>query len=203
VRVDGATVGGINPRLGYLFQRDALLPWKTVLDNVALPLVFRKQPRPEAQQRARGWIGRVGLSAFPEYYPHQLWGGMRKRVSLAMTMVYDPEIILMDEPFAALDVQTRNLMENELLEIWGQTGKTILFITHDPEEAIALSDRVIVLSASPGRIKASYEIPLGRPRQVTEVRFHPAFGGLYETMWKDLKDEVRASYERSKRGPGR
>ncbi len=128
---------------------------------------------------------------------------MRKRVSLATTMVYDPEIILMDEPFGALDVQTRNLMENELLEIWAQTGKTILFITHDLEEAIALSDRAIVLSASPGRIKASYDIPLGRPRQVTEVRFHPAFAGLYETMWKDLKDEVRASYERSKREPGR
>ena len=203
VRVDGEPVVGINPRLGYLFQRDALLPWKTALDNVVLPLLFRKVPRPEALRRAEAWVHRVGLAGFTTYHPHQLSGGMRKRVSLARTMVYEPEIILMDEPFAALDVQTRNPMENELLEIWAQTGKTILFITHDLEEAIALSDQVIVLTPSPGRIKATYEILLGRPRQVTEARFHPAFGRLYETIWQDLKDEVQASYERSKREPGR
>ena len=202
VLVDGEPVAGINPRLGYLFQRDALLPWKTVRENLALPLVFRGVPRPEGLRRAEAWIHRVGLADFQAYYPHQLSGGMRKRVSLAMTMVYDPQIVLMDEPFSALDVQTRNLMENEVLEIWAQTGKTILFITHDLEEAIALSDRVTVLTAAPGRVKASYPITLGRPRQVTEVRFHPAFTGLYETIWKDLKDEVHASYERSKRGPG-
>ena len=188
VRVEGEPVVGINPRLGYLFQRDALLPWKTVLDNVALPLRFRKVPRPEALRRAEAWVHRVGLAGFTTYHPHQLSGGMRKRVPLAMTMVYEPEIILMDEPFGALDVQTRN---------------PILTIIHDLEEAIALSDRAIVLTASPGRLKASYEIPLGRPRQVTEARFHPAFGGRYETIWQDLKDEVRASDERSQRGPGR
>jgi NitT/TauT family transport system ATP-binding protein len=198
ILVEGEVVAGINRKLGYLFQRDALLPWKTVLDNVSLPLLFRRYPPQEARARARDWLQRVGLSGFETYYPHQLSGGMRKRVSLAMTMVYEPAIILMDEPFAALDVQTRNLMENDLLEIWAQERKTVLFITHDLEEAIALSDRVIVMTASPGRVKGSYDIPLGRPRSVTEVRFHPSFTHLYEALWKDLKDEVRISYEKSR-----
>jgi NitT/TauT family transport system ATP-binding protein len=198
ILVEGEEVAGINRKLGYLFQRDALLPWKTVLENVSLPLIFRRWDAQEARARARDWLQRVGLAGFEAYHPHQLSGGMRKRVSLAMTMVYEPAIILMDEPFAALDVQTRNLMENELLEIWAQERKTVLFITHDLEEAIALSDRVIVMTASPGRVKGTYAIPLGRPRSVTEVRFHPAFGALYEAMWKDLKDEVRISYEKSR-----
>lgn len=198
ILVEGAETAGINKKLGYLFQRDALLPWKTVLDNVALPLLFRRWPPAEARERARDWIRRVGLAGFERYHPYQLSGGMRKRVSLATTMVYGPEIILMDEPFAALDVQTRNLMENELLEIWAQDRKTVLFITHDLEEAIALSDRVIVMTASPGRVKGTYDIPLVRPRSVTDVRFDPAFSSLYEAMWKDLKDEVQISYEKSR-----
>ncbi len=198
ILVEGEEVTGINRKLGYLFQRDALLPWKTVLENVALPLVFRGCSAREARTRAWAWIQRVGLAGFEGYHPHQLSGGMRKRASLATTMVYEPDIILMDEPFSALDVQTRNLMENELLEIWAQERKTVLFITHDLEEAIALSDRVIVMTASPGRVKGAYDIPLGRPRSVTEVRFHPAFGALYEALWKDLKDEVRVSYEKSR-----
>lgn len=196
--VEGEEVTGINKTLGYLFQRDALFPWKTILDNVAVPLLFRGWDVREARTRSRAWIQRVGLAGFEGYHPHQLSGGMRKRASLATTMVYEPDIILMDEPFSALDVQTRNLMENELLEIWAQEGKTILFITHDLEEAIALSDRVIVMTASPGRVKGAYNILLGRPRSVTEIRFHPAFGALYEAMWKDLKDEVRISYEKSR-----
>jgi NitT/TauT family transport system ATP-binding protein len=199
ILVEGDEVTGVNQRLGYLFQRDALLPWKTVLDNVALPRLFRGCTPQAARARAREWLQRVGLSGFEAYYPHQLSGGMRKRVSLAMTMVYDPAIILMDEPFAALDVQTRNLMENELLEIWSQDRKTVLFITHDLEEAIALSDRVVVMTASPGRVKGTYDIPLGRPRTVTEVRFHASFGRLYEALWRDLEDEVRISYEKSRR----
>lgn len=198
ILVEGEEVAGINKKLGYLFQRDALFPWKTILDNVAVPLLFRGWEARAARARARDWIQRVGLAGFEGYHPHRLSGGMRKRAALATTMVYDPDIILMDEPFAALDVQTRNLMENELLEIWAQERKTVLFITHDLEEAIALSDRVIVMTASPGRVKGTYDIPLGRPRSVTEVRFHPAFGPLYEAMWKDLKDEVRISYEKSR-----
>lgn len=183
ILVEGAPVVGINKKLRYLFQRDALLPWKTVLDNVALPLLFRRWDPTEARARASAWLQRVGLAGFEHYHPHQLSGGMRKRVSLATTMVYEPEILLMDEPFSALDVQTRNLMENELLEIWAQERKTVLFITHDLEEAIAPSDRVIVMTASPGRVKGANGIPLTRPRGVTEVRFDPAFGPLYEAMW--------------------
>jgi NitT/TauT family transport system ATP-binding protein len=198
ILVEGEEVVGINKKLGYLFQRDALFPWKTIVDNVAVLLLFRGWNVRDARTRALTWIQRVGLLGFEGYHPHQLSGGMRKRASLATTMVYDPDIILIDEPFSALDVQTRNLMENELLEIWAQEGKTVLFITHDLEEAIALSDRVIVLTAAPGNVKGVYDTPLGRPRSVTEVRFHQAFGHLYEAVWKDLKDEVRISYEKSR-----
>jgi sulfonate transport system ATP-binding protein len=149
------------------------------------------------------WIARIGLTGFEHYHPHQLSGGMRKRVALAMTMVYEPQIVLMDEPFGALDVQTRNLMENDLLELWAQFRRTVVFVTHDLEEAIALSDRIVVMTASPGHVKSVYTIALPRPRSVTEIRFHPDFGRLYETIWKDLKDEVRLGYERSRHGlPG-
>ncbi len=203
ITTDGVPVSGVNPRLGFVFQRDALFPWKTVTDNVGLPLVFRGVAAAAAAPRVAEWIARVGLTGFERYHPHQLSGGMRKRVALAMTMVYEPEIVLMDEPFGALDVQTRNLMENDLLEIWAQRRRTVMFVTHDLEEAIALSDRVVVMTASPGRVKSVYTIGLPRPRSVTEVRFHPDFGRLYETIWKDLKDEVRLGYERSRHGlPG-
>lgn len=195
IEVNGRTVGGgVPPEIGYLFQRDALLPWKTALQNVALPLVIRGVPGAEARERARRWMGRVGLDGFEGYYPHQLSGGMRKRVSLATTLIYEPPVLLMDEPFSALDVQTRNLMENELLDLWAETRTTVLFVTHDLEEAIALADEVLVLTASPGRTKASYPIPLARPRNVVEIRFHEEFTRLYEQIWKDLRDEVLASY---------
>ena len=200
ITVDGQPVAGVDKRLGYVFQRDALLPWKTVAQNVGLPLVFRGFDAGPARARVAEWIARIGLTGFERYHPYQLSGGMRKRVALAMTMVYEPEILLMDEPFGALDVQTRNLMENDLLDIWAQLRRTVAFVTHDLEEAIALSDRVVVMRASPGRVKAIYRIDLPRPRSVTEIRFHPDFGRLYETMWKDLKDEVRLGYERSQKG---
>ncbi|MBI3989432.1 MAG: ABC transporter ATP-binding protein [candidate division NC10 bacterium] len=197
--LDGEPVQGISKKLGYLFQRDALLPWKTVLENVTLGPLFRGMEREEAHERAKVWIAKVGLVGFERYYPAQLSGGMRKRVALAQTLVYDPEILLMDEPFAALDVQTRNLMENELLELWGEFHKTVLFVTHDLEEAIALSDRVIVMTASPGKVKASYRIDLPRPRNVVEIRFQESFSRLYEVIWKDLKEEVMQSDERRRR----
>jgi len=200
ITIDGQPVAGVNPRLGFVFQRDALFPWKTVADNVRLPLLFRGVDAAAAAPRAAEWIARIGLTGFERYHPHQLSGGMRKRVALAMTMVYEPEIVLMDEPFGALDVQTRNLMENDLLEIWAQRRRTVLFVTHDLEEAIALSDRIVVMTASPGRVKSVYPIGLPRPRSVTEIRFHPDFGRLYETIWKDLKDEVRVGYERTRHG---
>jgi NitT/TauT family transport system ATP-binding protein len=199
ITVDGQPVQGVNPRLGFVFQRDALFPWKTVAQNVGLPLLFRGVAAAAARPRVADWIARIGLTGFEGYHPHQLSGGMRKRVALAMTMVYEPEIVLMDEPFGALDVQTRNLMENDLLEIWSQLRRTVVFVTHDLEEAIALSDRIVVMTASPGRVKSVYTITLPRPRSVTEIRFHPDFGRLYETIWKDLKDEVRIGYERSQK----
>jgi NitT/TauT family transport system ATP-binding protein len=199
ITVDGQPVQGVNPRLGFVFQRDALFPWKTVAQNVGLPLLFRGVATAAARPRVADWIARIGLTGFEGYHPHQLSGGMRKRVALAMTMVYEPEIVLMDEPFGALDVQTRNLMENDLLEIWSQLRRTVVFVTHDLEEAIALSDRIVVMTASPGRVKSVYTITLPRPRSVTEIRFHPDFGRLYETIWKDLKDEVRIGYERSQK----
>jgi NitT/TauT family transport system ATP-binding protein len=192
--------GGVPPDVGYLFQRDALLPWKTALQNVALPLVIRGTARAEARARAGEWMRRVGLAGFEGYYPHQLSGGMRKRVSLATTLIYGPAVLLMDEPFSALDVQTRNLMENELLDLWTETRNTVLFVTHDLEEAIALSDEVVVFTAGPGRVKASYPIPLPRPRNVVEIRFETEFTRLYEQIWKDLRDEVQQSYARALRG---
>ncbi len=198
VLVRGEPVRDVRSDVGFIFQREALLPWKTVLDNVALALVFRGQSPTGARGAALEWIARVGLAGFEHAYPHQLSGGMRKRVSLAQTLVYDPPIVLMDEPFSALDVQTRNLMENELLGLWAENRKTVVFITHDLEEAIALSDQVVVMTASPGRIKASYPIDLPRPRNVTEIRFEPRFAELYEQLWADLRDEVLVSYEQSK-----
>src|SRR5262249_30522839 len=194
---DRVVEGGVPPNIGYLFQRDALLPWKTALQNVALPLTIRRRPTAETRTRAVEWLRRGGLAGVEGYYPHQLSGGRRKRVSPAPTPIFRPSLVLMDEPFSALDVQTRNLMENELLDLWADTRNTVLFITHDLEEAIALSDEVIVLTAGPGRVKASYPIPLPRPRNVVEIRFHAEFTRLYEQIWTDLRDEVQQSYARA------
>jgi NitT/TauT family transport system ATP-binding protein len=192
VRIFGEALTGINRHAAYLFQQDALLPWQTVLKNVMLGLTFRDVPREEAEVRARRWIARVGLTGFEDRFPHQLSGGMKKRVAIAQSWIVDPRILLMDEPFSALDIQTRQNMENELLEIWQESRKTVLFITHDLEEAIALADRVVVMSAGPGaRIKGSYAVDLPRPRDVVEIRLNPGFSGLYQRIWADLRDEVK------------
>ena len=198
VLVRGAGVEGIPGRIGFMFQRDALLPWKNVRDNVAFPLVLRGVPRDRINLEVAEWIARVHLRGFEDRFPGQLSGGMRKRVALAQTLVYDPEIILMDEPFSALDVQTRDLMEDELLALWQGSGKTVVFVTHDLEEAIALADRVVVMTSGPAKIKAVYDVPLPRPRNIHEVRLDPRFTALYRAMWDDLRDEVMQSYERSK-----
>ena len=198
VQVMGEPVQGIDPRIGYVFQADAVFPWKNVLNNVATGPLFRGQRKAEALERAREWIARVGLSGFEDRYPHQLSGGMRKRVALAQTFINEPQILLMDEPFSALDVQTRTLMEDELLQMWSSISASVVFVTHDLEEAISLADRVCVLTAGPATVKGIYTIDLPRPRKVEEIRFEPRFVQLYQHIWEDLRDEVLISYERAK-----
>ena len=191
----GARLGGLNRHAAYLFQQDVLLPWKTALDNVMLGPLLHRWPRGRAQEEARRWLTRVGLAGFENRFPHQLSGGMRKRVALAQSLIIGPAILLMDEPFSALDVQTRELMENDLLALWQEDRKTILFVTHDLEEAIALSDRVLVLAAGPGtRVIGSHPVTLPRPRDVTEVRLHPGFRQVYQTIWAQLRGEVLRAY---------
>jgi NitT/TauT family transport system ATP-binding protein len=198
VQVMGEPVQGIDPRIGYVFQADAVFPWKNVLNNVATGPLFRGQRKAEALERAREWIARVGLSGFEDRYPHQLSGGMRKRVALAQTFINEPQILLMDEPFSALDVQTRTLMEDELLQMWSTLSASVVFVTHDLEEAISLADKVCVLTAGPATVKGIYTIDLPRPRKVEEIRFEPRFVQLYQQIWEDLRDEVLISYERAK-----
>ena len=198
VEVMGKPVQGIDQRIGYVFQADAVFPWKNVFNNVITGPLFRGRPKAEARERAHDWIARVGLSGFEDRYPHQLSGGMRKRMALAQTFINDPQILLMDEPFSALDVQTRTLMENELLQLWSTFSASVVFVTHDLEEAIALADRVCVLTAGPATVKGIYTIDLPRPRKVEEIRFEPRFVQLYHEIWEDLRNEVLISYERNK-----
>ena len=202
VRVFGEVLRGINARAGYMFQAESLMPWRTALQNVMAGLEFRGAP--DARAQAEEWLKRVGLGGFGDRYPHQLSGGMRKRVSLAQTLVLDPDIILMDEPFSALDIQTRQLMENEVLALWGGAGssaakpasrKGVLFITHDLDEAIAMSDRVICLSAGPAAHPiGEFVIDLPRPRDVAEVRNTPEFVALHQAIWSVLREEVLTGY---------
>jgi len=199
VDVFGKAVDGIEDGIGYMFQADAVFPWKTVLENVAAGPRYQGTSNRDARERARDWISRVGLSGFEDRYPYQLSGGMRKRVALAQSLINGPRILLMDEPFSALDVQTRSLMENELLALWAASSASVVFVTHDLEEAISLSDRVFVITAGPGTVKSTYKVDLPRPRNVAEIRFQPRFAEIYEEIWKDLKDEVLVSYERQKR----
>jgi NitT/TauT family transport system ATP-binding protein len=200
VRVFGAPLQGINRRAGYMFQSDALMPWRNALENVMVGLQYRGMADAEARGQAEAWMERVGLAGFGDRYPHQLSGGMRKRTALAQTLALDPDIILMDEPFSALDVQTRQLMENEVLALWAGGGssrgrKAVLFITHDLDEAIAMSDRVVVLSAGPAtRPIGEFQIDLPRPRDVAEVRSQPRFVELHSQIWSVLRDEVLKGY---------
>ena len=195
VAVFGERLAGINRRAGYLFQAEALMPWRSALDNVTAGLEMRGLAKRECVARADEWLRRVGLAGHEHRYPHQLSGGMRKRAALAQVLILDPEILLMDEPFSALDIQTRQLMENELLALWSANRKSVLFITHDLEEAIALADRVLVLSAGPAsRAIGEFAIDLPRPRDVSEIRMTPRFLKLYGEIWRILKDEVLKGY---------
>jgi NitT/TauT family transport system ATP-binding protein len=196
----GETLTGVNKRAGYMFQGEALLPWRCALDNVVAGLEFAGVERAQACEQGRDWMKRVGLSGFEDRYPHQMSGGMRKRTMLAQTLIRDPDLILMDEPFSALDIQTRQLMENEVLELWMAKRKAVLFITHDLDEAIAMSDRVVVLSAGPGTHPiGEFVIDLPRPRDVAEVRMQPRFVELHAAIWAVLRDEVLKGYAQQKR----
>jgi NitT/TauT family transport system ATP-binding protein len=193
--VHGEPVSGITPGVGFVFQTDAVLPWKSVLDNVAIGPRFRGTPKAKANLAARDWLRRVGLAGFEDRFPHQLSGGMRKRVALAQSLINEPQILLMDEPFSALDVQTRAIMSNELLSLWDLTRPAVVFVTHDLEEAIALADKVVVLTAGPGgTVKATFDIDLPRPRVVQEIRFEARFVDLYHQIWEALRSEVDIAY---------
>jgi len=198
VEVFGEPLRGINRKAGYMFQQDALLPWKTVLNNILLGLEFRGSDPEQAKQSAKAWIHRVGLDGFADRYPHQLSGGMRKRVAMAQTWIVDPAIVFMDEPFGALDVHTRLRMEGEILALWTETNKTVMFVTHDLEEAISLSDDVVVLSAGPAsRVVGIYHVGLERPRNLIDIKTDPRFVEIYRSIWSDLREEVLKSYERA------
>lgn len=190
VRLMGEAVQGIDPRIGFVFQSDAVFPWRTVLDNVAAGPMFRGQGKAQARELAEQWLRRVGLVGFEKHYPHQLSGGMRKRVALAQTFINKPEILLMDEPFGALDMQTRTLMQDELLQLWSASGGSVVFVTHDLEEAVALADKVLVLTSRPATVKQVYTIDLPRPRVMSQIRYEPRFMDYAREIWNDLREEV-------------
>ena len=202
VSVGGMPVNGIGRGTSFMFQTDALLPWKSVLGNVAMGPLFRGVPKKGALADARDWLRLVGLAGFEDRYPHQLSGGMRKRVAMAAALINEPRILLMDEPFGALDVQTKAIMQTELLGLWEQLRPSVLFITHDLEEAVALADRVVVMTSGPGTVKAVFDIDLPRPRgSVQEIRFGERFVELHHEIWESLRDEVTRAYARTAAAP--
>ena len=201
VKILRAPLAGLNREAGYLFQAEALFPWKTAIENVAIGLEIAGTPRTEAHRRAEDWLRRVGLAGFSARYPHMLSGGQRKRVGLAQVLIRDPKILLMDEPFGPLDAQTRQIMGNLLLDLWNADRKAVLFVTHDLEEAIALSDRVVIMSAGPAaRIIGEWRVPLARPRDIAEVKLDPAFHALHREIWNMLKEEVVKGYVQTEGG---
>jgi NitT/TauT family transport system ATP-binding protein len=197
----GAPLTDLNRQSGYLFQADSLFPWKTSLQNVAIGLETAGVASGEARSRAQDWLKRVGLAAFAGRYPHMLSGGQRKRVGLAQVLIRDPKILLMDEPFGPLDAQTRQIMGNLLLDLWSADRKAVMFVTHDLEEAIALSDRVVIMSAGPAaRIIGDWRVPLPRPRDISEVKLDRGFHELHREIWNVLKDEVLKGYAQTEGG---
>jgi NitT/TauT family transport system ATP-binding protein len=198
VIVGGQRVDGITDGVSYMFQSDSLFPWKTVLGNVMMGPILLGTPKKQATTLALDWLRRVGLAGFEDRYPHQLSGGMRKRVAMAAALINRPRILLMDEPFGALDVQTKAIMQAELLQLWEELRPSVLFITHDLDEAVTLSDRVVIMTSSPGTVKDVFDIDLPRPRgDVQQLRHEPRFQELQGRIWESLKDEVTRAYERS------
>ena len=197
VSIDGQPVRGVQNDIGYLFQQDALLPWKTAIENVELGPMFKGVGAAERREQSMRWLAKVGLKGFEHRYPHQLSGGQRKRVQMAQALITGPKVILMDEPFSALDIHTRHLMQNELLRLWQEERRAVVMITHDLEEAIALGDRVVVLAAGPrSHVIDSFPVDLERPRDVAEIKLDPRFMDLYRNIWSSLRGEVEKSYER-------
>jgi NitT/TauT family transport system ATP-binding protein len=193
VHYDGHRVRGVNTRVSYVTQKDNLLPWRTVEANVGLPLEVGSRARlsaAEKKERVARYIDLVGLRGFEKHYPNELSGGMRKRAQLARSLIYEPDVLLMDEPFGALDAQLKLMLQAQLLKTWEGTGKTLIFVTHDLTEAISVADRVIVMSARPGRIRTIERIELGRPRDVFTIRFAPEFGGYFERLWAALREDM-------------
>jgi NitT/TauT family transport system ATP-binding protein len=186
----GAAVAALNTEVGYITQDSNLFPWLTAVENVEFPLTLRHMARKERRERAMDWLRLVGLIGFEDSYPNELSGGMQKRVSIARTLIYEPEVVLMDEPFGALDAQTRMMLHHELLQIWAKHKNTILFITHDLVESITLSDHIVVLSKRPGRVSATYRVPLRRPRNVFQIFLEPHFDEFYAMLWNHFKSEL-------------
>ena len=199
LRYDGGIVHGVNTRIGYVTQADNLYPWRTLIENVEFPLEVRGVARDERRQRAAALIERVGLAGFEDHYPYELSGGMRQRANIIRTLVYDPAVILMDEPFGPLDAQTRLILQDELLRLWDAARKTIVFITHDLGEAVALADRVVVMTARPGRVKRICPVPLERPRDLFHLHDDARFRATYDALWDELEAEVKKAAETWKR----
>ena len=193
VRLAGEPVKGVLPSVGYISQADTLLPWRTVLDNVALAMELRGVDKQTRREKARALMAQVGLAGFEDSWPRELSGGMKKRAAIARVLAVDPAILMMDEPFAPLDALTRQKLQDDILALWEDTGCTILYVTHDLTEAITLADRVVLLSARPGRVVGTYNIDLPRPRRVMDVKFTPRFVELEQTLWSDLRRELDAA----------
>ena len=189
--VDIAAPAPGQPGNSMVFQGDSLFPWMTVWDNAAYGLTMRKRPKAEIDEVVGHYLARIGMTRFATAYPHQLSGGMRQRVSIARAFANDPDILLMDEPFSALDEQNKLLLQEELLRIWEEARKTVLFITHSVDEAATLGDRIMVMTAHPGRAKRIIDVPFARPRNVLELRAKPEYGELVFTIWGELRDEVQ------------
>ena len=187
---EGRAVQGINTQVGYMTQTDSVLPWRTVFENIELPLTFRPYSAAERREKVEAMMKAVDLAGFGNSFPNELSGGMRKRVALAQVLVYEPGTLLMDEPFGALDAQLKLVMQQRLLEIWRQTGKTVVFVTHDLAEAVTLAQRVVVFSGRPGSIKAIEPIDIPYPRDPFKVRFDPRFETAYERLWSILAPEI-------------
>jgi NitT/TauT family transport system ATP-binding protein len=186
----GDPINGICTKIGYVTQKDNLLPWRTLIENVEIALEIRGIENSARRQRAEELIGQVGLSGFEDHYPHELSGGMRQRANIIRTLIYDPELILMDEPFGPLDAQTRVVLQDQLLKLWLASRKTIVFITHDLVEAITLADRVVLMTSRPGRIKSIENVTIPRPRNVFQIHERPEFRSAYERLWEQLRPEV-------------